>query len=306
MIALDIGGTKIACGIVEQDDVTHYASVPTPAQDGPTGLLDAAWGLASAVHDAHIAAGGQPQAMLACASAGVIDPKKGLVTSATDALRGWAGTELRGELAERSGLLVSVLNDVHAHALGEYVHGRGKEHSSMLLIAAGTGIGGGLIVHDQLVLGARNVAGHVGHVDVSAADRVPCSCGNTGHLEGIASGTGIEQCFERLTGQRLSGGRIATLAETAQPMSDAARQVIRTAGYSLGRVIGGFLNSFDPGLVVLAGSVTRAGQVWRTALDEGIAESAMPIVADTEVVLAQLDNAALVGAAVWAKREEIK
>lgn len=304
MIALDIGGTKIACGIVDGATVSHYDAVPTPAREGAEALMDAAWALAERVQEAHLAAGGAPARRLAVASAGVIDPATGLVTSATDAIRSWAGTDVGGGLAARSGLRVSVLNDVHAHALGEFTHGRGRGRESMLLVAAGTGIGGGLIVNGELLLGANRVAGHVGHVDVAAADGLECSCGRRGHLEAVSSGTGIEQCFERATGVRLPGGEISRLAGVEESLSPAAREVLGVAGYSLGRAIGGLLNALDPGLVVLAGSVVRAGAEWFSRVRAGVMDSAMAIVADTELELAQLDNAALVGAAVRALRED--
>ncbi|SDL17581.1 ROK family protein [Tessaracoccus oleiagri] len=300
VLALDIGGTKIAAGIVDGGVATHLAQVPTPSQEGPTAIMDAAWQLADRVR---CGADGAPS-RLAVASAGVIDPLRGFVTSATDALRDWAGTDLRSGMDARSGLPVSVLNDVHAHTWGEYRHGRGRGHDSMLLIAVGTGIGGGYVVDGQLALGSAYVAGHVGHVDVAAADGIACSCGRTGHLEGVASGTGIEQRFLAATGEPRRGGEVARLATTDEPLSDAARAVITTAGHSLGRAIGGMLNSLDPGLVVLAGSVARAGDLWWDAVHRGVAESAMTIVADTPIVPADLDNAALVGVAAWSNAKE--
>lgn len=295
VLALDIGGTKIAAALIVGAEAGELVQAPTPAQAGPDAVLDAAWDTACA------AMGDARPARLAVASAGVIDPGGGLVTSATDSIRGWAGTDLRGGLVRRSGMETTVLNDVHAHTWGEFIHGRGAGSTSMMLIAAGTGIGGGLVVGSQLVFGARNVAGHLGHVDVQGADGVPCTCGRSGHVEGIASGTGMEQQFERATGQRLTGAEITRLAETDDEHADVARAVVEAAGHGLGRAIGGLLNAVDPGLVVLAGSVTRAGRRWRSALDQGVAASAMAVVAETPVVDAALGNAALIGAAAWAQ-----
>ena len=305
ILALDIGGTKIACGMVDGSRVTFSDQTPTPSQEGAEAILDAAWGLAQRVRAAHIASGGEAPTQLAVASAGVMSSASGMVLSATDALRGWAGTDLRGELRARCGMEVAVLNDVHAHALGEFAYGRGRGCDAMLLVAAGTGIGGGVVTAGKLVAGAHSVAGHVGHVEVAAADGLPCPCGGEGHVEAVASGTGIERCFERATGQRRTGGQIAALAAASDaddPLVVEARRVIHTAGYSLGRAIGGLLNVLDPGLVVLAGSVTRAGTPWLNALRDGVADAAIPLVADTPITLAELDNAALVGAAHFAQR----
>lgn len=297
ILALDIGGTKIAAGLVDGPTVVEQAEAATPSQEGPEAIMDAAWELAHSLRPT------TTPTTLAVASAGVIDPVAGVVTSATDALKDWRGTDLRAGMALRSGMEVHVLNDVHAHAWGEFRHGHGRGRGSMLLVAAGTGIGGGLVTGGRLVLGAGFVAGHFGHVDVAEAAGLACSCGRTGHVEAVASGTGIEQCFERATGRRLGGGEISRLAGTDDELADAARSVVTVAGHALGRTIGGLLNALDPGLVVLAGSVTRAGDTWREALGAGVRESAMAIVADTEIRMAELGNAALVGAAAWSSEK---
>ena len=305
VLALDIGGTKIACGIVSGGAVHHVTSASTPAREGGSVVLDAATELARTVLHAQAKAGGSAPVRVGVSSAGVVDPTSGCITSATELIRGWAGTDLRGALADRFELPVSVLNDVQAHALGEAAHGRGRGASSMVLIAVGTGIGGGIVMDGALQLGAKNAAGHLGHVDVEGVAGMPCSCGKTGHLETIASGSGIEAQFERATGKQLSGAKIAQLADTDASFSSEAARVIEAGGYALGRVVGGLLNTLDPELVVLAGSVTRAGNRWWEAVSTGVQRSAIDIVAETPVVPGLLANAALIGAAVHGVGKEL-
>lgn len=156
-----------------------------------------------------------------------------------------------------------------------------------------------------LQLGAKNAAGHLGHIDVEGVAGLPCSCGNTGHLEAVASGSGIEAQFERATGTQLSGAKIAQLADTTDPFASEAARVIEAGGYALGRVIGGLLNTLDPELVVLSGSVTRAGNRWWEAVSAGVQRSAIDIVAETPVVPGLLANAALIGAAVHGIGKEL-
>ncbi len=99
-------------------------------------------------------------------SAGVIDAGRGVVVSATDAILGWAGTELTAGLAARLGLdpeAVRAVNDVHAHALGEAWAGAAAGTASSLLVAFGTGVGGSFVLDGQPLLGHRYVGGHVGH-----------------------------------------------------------------------------------------------------------------------------------------------
>lgn len=291
MLALDIGGTKIAGAWVEGAEAQGIEHRPTP-QQGSDAVLAAAADLVRAL---------DRPGPVAVASAGVIDATRGFVTSATDAISGWAGTDLRGGLEQRLGVPVAVMNDVHAHTYGEYRFGAGRGNASMLLIAAGTGIGGGLVLNGQLVTGESGVAGHLGHVDVVDAAGIACPCGRTGHVEGLASGAGIEDHFERLTGQRLTGSEIASLAAQAGERGEQAHHVISAAGHALGRAIGGLLNAVDPGLVVLTGSVAKAGKVWLDSVRDGVHASAMGVVADTPIELAQLANAALVGAATWTR-----
>lgn len=283
VIGLDIGGTKIAAARVVDGVADNILTTPTPAKEGPEKILDAAAGLASQLGEGPIGV----------SSAGLVNPFTGTIQFATSQLTDWKGTDVAGGLTARLGAEVSVLNDVQSHALGEFLYGVGRGHDSMLLVAPGTGIGGGVILNGKLLLGAHFAAGHVGHVDSHGAEGIPCTCGLTGHSEAIASGYGIERAYQGLTGTHLTGAEIS--------LSDdpVATDVLTQAGLALGRLIGGLINVFDPGLVVTAGSVMKAGPVWEDAFHRGFDESCMELLKDTPVVKGALDNAALVGAAAW-------
>lgn len=286
VISLDIGGTKIAAARVTGGTAERILTIPTPAHDGPEAILDAAAGLASQLGTAPVGV----------SSAGLIDPFRGVVQFATSQLTGWKGTDVAGGLTARLGVPVSVLNDVQSHALGEYLYGAGKGHPSMLLVAPGTGIGGGVILEGKLLLGKHFAAGHVGHVDIHGAEGVECTCGRTGHVEAIASGYGIEHEYEKATGVHKMGAEIST--------DPAGRDVLATAGHAFGRLIGGLVNVFDPGLVVTAGSVLKAGPVWEDAFHRGFEECCMELLSDTPIVHGTLENAALIGAAAWVEERK--
>lgn len=329
LLALDLGGTKIRGALVhgaealsvgaealhegartESADATHspaaprlerIAEVPTPAADGPEAILAAVAGLAEQIRgDTRVRA-------IGLSSAGVIDSERGRVTHATASLTGWAGTDVRTPLAERFSMPVSVLNDVHAHALGEARFGTGRDRASLLLIAVGTGIGGCHVLAGRAVLGSHGAAGHVGHVPVPEAEGVPCPCGRTGHLEGLASGPGIVQLARRLGADAsVRDGR--ALAAAAAAGEGPAREAYRIAGLATGRAIGALLNVLDPEVVALTGGVAEAdgpwreaGGPWRDAVSRGIALEAMDVVADTPVLTATAgSHAALLGAAARA------
>lgn len=276
VLTIDIGGTKIAAAVVTADGRVGVRHIePTPADEGADAVV------AAALAAARRAMEGYAVELAGVSSAGVVDSGTGVVTHATGLIAGWAGTALAERLSRDLGLPVRVLNDVHAHALGEARHGAGRGHDSMLLVAIGTGIGGAHVVEGNVVTGSRGAAGHVGHVAVAAAAGMACSCGRTGHLEAIASGSALR----RLAGEP---GR-------------SEEGDLRLAGSVTGEAIGSLLNVLDPAVVVLSGGVSGAGTHWLEAVQAGVRETAMDVVADTPVVLAEQGDAAVhLGAAAFA------
>ncbi|AXK44412.1 ROK family protein [Brachybacterium saurashtrense] len=306
VLALDLGGTKIRAALVHDaapgaagagPRLEGVAEVPTPAAAGATAILGAALDLAERVR------GGLGLRAVGLSSAGVIDGAAGTVTHATSSLNGWAGTDVRTPFAERFAVPVAVLNDVHAHGLGEARFGTGRGRSSLLLVAVGTGIGGALVVDGQILAGARGAAGHVGHLPVPEAEGVPCPCGRTGHLEGLASGPGIVHLAHRLGADgSLADGR-ALVAEAARA-DGPARRACRIAGRATGRAVGALANVLDPEAVALTGGVAEAGPLWHEAVAEGLALEAMDVVATLPVLPASAgSHAALLGAAARALDE---
>lgn len=108
------------------------------------------------------------------------------------------------------------------------------------------------------MMGSHGYAGELGHVQVSLGHDAPCTCGKAGHLEAVASGTGIEQSYDRLTGKKLSGPEISKLANEDDEDAIAS---IELAGRSLGRIIAMYHSIFDPEKIVLGGSVIKSGKI---------------------------------------------
>lgn len=221
-----------------------------------------------------------PPDRLAIATAGVVDSEAGIITHATDLISGWAGTPVGPRLGQALNLPAVVINDVHAHALGEAHYGAGVGADSMVLIALGTGIGGAYAVSGRLIRGRHGVAGHVGHVPVPSAAGLPCSCGALGHVEAVASGSAVLTAYREAGGVAGSGADIDAAAAGGQAAAQAlARRVLARAGTATGELIGGLLNVLDPDVVVLAGSMASAGEPWRSSLDAAVAATALPAVA---------------------------
>ena len=305
LLALDLGGTKTTAALVELSPagdarILQRVTSPTPAREGAARVLENALELATSLADGR-GRGHEPIRAVGVASAGVVDVHRGVVPHATDALPGWPGTDLVSAFSTRFGLPAVALNDVHAHGLGEARFGAGAGRGSILLVAIGTGIGGCLVVEGRPLFGARGVAGHLGHLTVPEADGVTCSCGRTGHLEGLASGPGIHALYLRRGGRAADAREIAQRAASGEKL---ATVVLRECGFATGRVLGGLMNAIDPEVVVLTGGVSQIGEPWLGAVREGITHDAMDAVAGTPVLPAHAGvEAALLGAAAFAQDE---
>ena len=303
VLAADLGGTKITAGLVTSNGaVLARHTVPTRAQHGPDAVIAALVGALALVRDEAMAAGAAAPAAVGVGSAGVVDSATGRIVSTTDAIPGWAGTDLAHRLRHALGLDTQVLNDVHAHALGEATYGAGSGKSSLLLVAVGTGVGGAVVREGSVVTGARGLAGHVGHVPVPEAVGVPCTCGRSGHVEGLASGPGVLAAYRRAGGSAEDTREVVARAETGE---DLAGAVLRTCSFAIGRMIGGLLNVTDPEVVVVSGGMAGAGVLWWQGVHDGVAHEAIDLVAGTAVLPATAGpDAALFGAARFARTRE--
>ncbi|WP_077800787.1 ROK family protein [Streptomyces sp. JHA26] len=266
VIGLDLGGTKIAAALVgASGTVLARHTLPTPATRGAGAVLDTMAEAARAVWAPGTTAVG-------VAAAGVIDPVSGTVTSATDTIRGWAGTALAAGLAARTGLPVACDNDVRAAAATE-LENLGAD-GTLLYAAVGTGVGGAVAAAGRVLHGAAGIAGHLGHLPSPEADGLPCTCGATGHLEAVAAGPAITAHYGRLGGNRAD--RLQTVAERAAHGDPHATRAITVGARAAGRALGGLANALGPHRVVVAGGVTRIGALYWDALRTAFAAELMP------------------------------
>lgn len=293
VLAADIGGTKTTTAWVGPDGTAHaQRTTSSRALLGPKEVLEVVTDGLRAARE-HALAAGYEAVAIGVGAAGVIDD--GRVTSATDSIIDWVGTDIAAHLAGHFALPAAAINDVHAHGLGEAVLGSGQGYESMLLVAVGTGIGGAIITGGRVLLGARAAAGHIGHMSVPEAAGVMCPCGKTGHLEGLASGAGILRAY-KLHGARADSTR-EVFARAAEGQTLAAN-VITDCAFAIGRAIGDLLNILDPQVVVVTGGVSETGEIWWGPLRRGVAASAMSLLATTPVEPARLGpDAPLIGAA---------
>ncbi|MFQ4150550.1 ROK family protein [Arthrobacter sp. LAPM80] len=301
VVGVDLGGTKTAAGVVAEDGtVLLTEQIPTLNRDGGEAILDATAALVKSLIGRAAAMGTTVEAV-GVGSAGVINAAEGTVISATDAILGWTGTAITTGLTERLGLPSAVVNDVHAHALGEAWHGAGEGATTALMVAFGTGVGGSFVVNGQPMLGHRFVGGHVGHfaspLAVHRGAPLPCSCGHSGHVEAIASGPAIHAAYLREGGSAALTDTKAVF-ESAHAGDDLALSVIARAAAAAGQAVGGLINILDPSVVVVSGGLADAGELWWSAMDRALRAELLAPLAAVPVVRATLGNmAAIIGAA---------
>ena len=223
-LAVDIGGTKIAAGIVTSDGaLVRRATAPTPGDD----LFDRLVALVGEVR------GDESPDVCGVGCGGPMTAGGERVSPLN--IPQWRGFELRSRLAAATGLPTFVDNDAKALALGEGWVGAAAGVDDFIGMVVSTGVGGGIVLDGRLLDGASGNAGHVGHVIVVPDGRV-CPCGARGCLEAEASGTAIA-------------------ARTGRPAAAADRQLRAEVGTLVGRAVASVANLLDLRLAVVAGSV---------------------------------------------------
>lgn len=309
VISLDIGGTKIAGGVLLYQkeslipDIVIKEKRDALAKEGGKIFVNNICDFAKHLKDLakkNKKLSKYPIVAIGMGSAGRINKNTGAVETTTDNFPGYLNTVITKEVSTLTKLPSFALNDVQSHTLGEARWGAGKNIDNFVLLAIGTGIGGAAVVNGHLMLGTHGFAGELGHIQVCEATDIYCSCGKYGHLEAIASGTGIEQTYKRRTGKLISGSEISNLAYKGDKNAIYA---IELAGRSLGSAIAMYLSVFDPEIIVVSGSVAKAGKIWQDALNTGFKNEVIDEISkNLNLVSAKLgDDAALVGAAEYAK-----
>lgn len=294
VLAVDIGGTKILVGLIDAEGtIVASRQVATPAREGAEAIIAAVAGLAWEV------LAGAPSKVGRCGvgTAGVVG-EHGEITSATDHLSGWAGTQLQQRLTAELGMPVTVLNDVQASGLCEGVLGAARGKRSALIVALGTGVGGSLVRSGQVERGAYGIAGSVGHHLSPLRQGRPCPCGGVDHLEAYASGTAMELEYERRTGRAIRLREIAALAEADD---GEATSVIAEAAEVLGAVLGSANNVVDAEVIVVAGGVLALGDRLLEPARAAAKREALGLSKAVQIVPAKYGpTACLIGAALAA------
>jgi len=303
-IGVDLGGSKIAVGLVDEDNkIVSKAWTPTRAEAGAEGIVG---DILMCVSNALTLYGADIRecAGIGVGSPGTCDVENGTVRNAHNL--GWFGVPLCQMLSERTGLPAYVDNDANCAALGEVVAGAAVGCSSALMITLGTGVGGGLIINGKIYSGHRTLGGEFGHSCIMMGGEL-CSCGKRGCWEAYASATALIRQAERaaeaqpdsaLNGLKpLDGEKIFAAAAGGDA---AATEVVDKYCEYVAVGIVNLINGIYPQTIIVGGGISAAGERLLDPVREYIANNFF--VADRalmpELVKAELGNdAGIIGAA---------
>ncbi len=309
-VGVDVGGTKISAGLVDQNGrLTARDRRVSPATD-PAEIVRTIGELVRSLAGHH-----DVEAVGVCA-AGFVDRQRATVVFAPNLA--WRDEPLKERLQEDLDLPVVVENDANAAAWGEFTFGAGEDVEDLLMLTIGTGVGGGVVIDGELVRGGFGFGGEVGHIQMVPGG-VLCGCGNLGCLESYGSGNALvrmtkEQAAESPEAARSlvdrAGGDLEKI--TGPLITQAARAadafaVARLAelGDWIGQGVATLTAVLDPNVVVIGGGVGEAGALLldpiRTSFESHVTVSShRPIL---EVRQARLGNAGgMVGVADLARR----
>ena len=317
-VGCDIGGTNIKVGLVdvEKGAVLISDSIPTLSRQGPEMVLERMAKfisdlIAESQYDQNEIGG------LGISAPGVIDLDTNTTIFLPNLYTDWRNIPVGERMKSYLGLDVRMLNDVRAITYGEWAFGAGQGVDSMACFAIGTGVGGGLVVNNQMVLGFGGTAGELGHQTVDLNGPL-CGCGNYGWIEVFASGPaivaeagrGIRQGWPTkivdLIDHDLNQLTPKVIAQAAN-MGDAyALEVWNRAGTYLGIGIANILTCVGVKRVVIGGGVGKAGDLLLNPIKRVVKERVhlMPV-EKVDIVNAKLGNdAGTVGMAAWSARQQ--
>ena len=310
-IGIDVGGTKILGGVVDEKGAIKATARRETPREGGRALTEEIANVAQ-----ELASQYEVTAVGLSAAGFVSSDRKTML--ATPNIAGWNGVQLDRELTELISLPVIIENDANAAGWGEAQFGAGRGKENILMLTVGTGIGGGIILNNQLVRGAFGVAAEIGHMRVMPEGHL-CGCGARGCFEQYGSGNALMRHAREaiaaspdLARNLLSRGNGTIDGLTGHHITEAARDgdsvalaAFNTTGHWLGAGIASLSVILDPEVVIIGGGVVDAGEILLEPTRASL-ERHMPFAGKhpyPEITPALLGNdAGLVGVADLARR----
>jgi len=304
-IVVDIGGTHLRAALYPSEGLNPDQLTRITTKDEKATALERLIELIAEVWPVD-----KPVKGICVAVPGPTDPHLGIVIEAPN-IPGWEELPLQKILEERFAAPVVLGNDANLAALAEWRYGAGQGHHNLLYLTISTGIGSGVIIKDQLLVGAHGLAAELGHTTIQAEGGPLCGCGQYGHLESLASGTAMLRWVE----EQLAAGRVSRLAgqpglngkmisQAAGIGDELAIAALARSGTYIGIGLANFLHIFNPTIVILGGGVSQSRKFLidplRAALEKHV--FAPEYLNDLKIEIASFgDEAGLIGALALAR-----
>jgi glucokinase len=313
-IGIDIGGTKVAGGVVDVDGkITHRARRDTPDRSKSPSVVEDT--IVDVVDELMAVVGSRTVAAVGIGAAGFVAADRATVVFAPHL--SWRHEPLQAALQKRVAVPIFVDNDANAAVWAEWKFGAAQGETHVMMITLGTGIGGGILIDGQVQRGRFGIAGEFGHMQVVPGGH-RCECGNRGCWEQYASGNAlvrearslfsanspiVSDLLHRAEGQpgNLTGPLITEAARDGDP---TARELLAEVGNWLGVGIANLAAAFDPGTFVIGGGVSAAGDLLLASARETFKRrlTGRGYRPEARIVAARLGNeAGLIGAADLAR-----
>jgi glucokinase len=300
---VDIGGTTVKIGLFDKDGcVLDKWEIPTVKDNGGDSVLP---DIADSIKEKMQEKGIDQDDIegVGVGAPGAVDREGTLVNGAVNI--GWGVFNIPKVLSGYLGLPVKAANDANVAAFGEMWQGGGKGYTDLVAVTLGTGVGGGIIINGDIVIGANGAGGEIGHIHIEDNETEVCGCKKTGCLEQYASATGIV----RLAKRRLTkDDKPSTLREgtlTAKAVFDAVKagddvalEIAEQFGDYLGKGLAAVAGTVNPEVFVIGGGVSKAGEILLQYIEPAFKKYVFSACKDTKFALATLGNdAGIFGAA---------
>lgn len=262
---VDLGGTTVKIGLFHQiGEVIEKWEIKTRTENGGEAILpDIAQSLLESLEKHQIA-----KEDVIGIGMGVPAPvnEEGIVQKTANL--GWGYKEVKRELEELTGFKVKVGNDANVAALGEMWKGGGVGHKNMVMVTLGTGVGGGIIINGNIVVGSNGAGGEIGHLKVNSEETKCCGCGGKGCLEQYASATGIVYLAKKKlatcnqeTVLNVENVSAKDVFDAVKAGDEVAIEIAKQFGTYLGHALANISALIDPSIYVIGGGVSKAGEV---------------------------------------------
>lgn len=299
---VDLGGTTVKIGLFDNvGTVLDKWEIPTRREDNGSHILaDIAQAILQKKSEHKIEK--EEIIGIGIGAPGPVDDA-GVIFKAANL--GWDVFNINETLGKLTGMTVKAGNDANVAALGEMWQGGGKGYQNMVLVTLGTGVGGGIIINEQILTGATGAAGEIGHIHIKDDEENACGCGNHGCLEQYASATGIVRLANNKLAQSdkasiLRGAEISAKAvfDAVKEQDALACEIAEEFGEYLGKGLAAIAAVVNPQAFVIGGGVSKAGDILLTYIEKYYKKYVFHASAGAVFKLATLGNdAGIYGAA---------